>query len=40
MQQGVKCFNLDEISDVCKKQEKKENRKRAPVLSRNAAFRR
>ena len=38
-QQGTQCSNWEEISEVYYKQEKEENRKRAPALARNADFR-
>ena len=38
-QQGTQCSNWKEIPEVCQKQEKEENRKRAQELLRNADFR-
>ena len=39
-QQRAKCSNWEEIQKFHEKQEKEENRKRAPTLSRNVDFRR
>ena len=38
-QQRAKCSNREEIWEVCKTQEKEEDRKRASALSTNADFR-
>ena len=39
-QQGTQCSNREKISEVYYKQEKEENRERAPALSRNVDFQR
>ena len=39
-QQGAKCSNWKEISEVCQKQEKEENKKKDLALSRSVDFRR